>query len=72
MSQQPSVGRIVHYYRRGDGSGMTGPFAALITAVNDDGTAELEVHSPGYTFPRYHVEQSETPVSERWMWPPRV
>ncbi len=69
--QQPSVGRIVHYYY-----GLhEGPIAAIITAVRDR-TCDLTLFHPslahGPTIRKEFVEFSEEPRAQHWTWPPRV
>lgn len=82
----PSVGRIVHFTPRpewSEGYGP-GPCAAIVVAVNDDGTAGLVVFPPvplgrieGAEHGRagvYHVaaESADGPLPGHWHWPPRV
>jgi len=76
MSQQPSVGRIVHYQAYGTPGGefQSKPRAAVITEVHDDGEpGEVSVcvfNPSGIFFNR--VKFSEDPKPGCWNWPPRV
>jgi hypothetical protein len=67
--QEPSVGRIVHYFVEADMQ----PRAALIVAVQPDGTVNLEVFGPhGVNVHRQHVPHSEEYAEDCWSWPPRA
>lgn len=74
----PSIGRIVHYRaaHRGERPGGRDRHAALITAVNDDGSVELSVFPPGFN-PMFISAANGSPSEElaypgQWYWPPRV
>jgi hypothetical protein len=68
MSQQPRVGRIVHY----QSIHSPEPLAAIITAVRDGGNVNLAVFQrTGIHDPRACVPFSETPEEMHWNWPPR-
>lgn len=69
MSQQPSVGRIVHY----QSIHSPEPLAAIITAVLEDDHVHLAVFQrTGIHDPRPCVPFSETPEEMHWNWPPRT
>lgn len=75
MSQQPSIGRIVHYHSYGTPGGefKPEPRAAIIAAVVGEpgGVVDLVVFNPqGLFFNR--VLFSETPKPGHWSWPPRT
>lgn len=85
MSQQPSVGRIVHYVSRGSADGRFPATcrAAVVTEVCDapDGVdpetgtlcASLFVMNPTGVFLNQHVPQSEDGHrGGTWHWPERV
>lgn len=69
---KPTVGRIVHFHDDET------PHAALVAAVNDDGTCTLAVFGCGVAFGgqvvvrREHVPFSELPRRDHWTWPPRA
>jgi hypothetical protein len=69
--QKPSVGRIVHYHYPD-----AGPIAAIVTAVNKDGTCELTLfHAhPNFsaTIRKSDVLYAVGPRALHWNWPPRV
>jgi hypothetical protein len=74
----PSIGRIVHYRaaNRGERPGGRDRHAAIITAVNDDGSVELSVFPPGFN-PMFISAAQGSPSEEfahpgQWYWPPRV
>lgn len=63
----PTIGRIVHYQKSGE------PLAALITAVNEDGTVNLAVFSSwGSTYPEHRISDAAEPTAGHWNWPPRT
>lgn len=63
----PSVGRIVHFGRNGQGH------AALILAVHEGGTVNLKVTDPlGQDTFRSSVVHSEELAEKCWSWPPIV
>ena len=72
--QQPSIGRIVHYQSYGTPAGeyLPAPRAAIITILNDDGTAGLAVLNPTGTFFNLRVPFSPEPKPGHWSWPPRT
>lgn len=86
MSQEPSVGRIVHYYTatpKEDFNGATpGPYAAIITGVTGLGIVDLTVFTPNLApccVKNCAHDQGDgapdfasLPVSRCWKWPPRV
>lgn len=71
---KPTIGRIVYYYSRGSADGIfqSEPRAAMVTAVNDNGTdASLAVLHPSGLFFDSDVPYSPTPSPGCWSWPPR-
>lgn len=71
---KPTLGRIVHFTPPSDHKAPEGPeqYAALITAVNPDGTAELATFGPNSLYFQHGVPFSELPKGGSWNWPPRV
>jgi len=71
---QPTIGRIVHYTNLGDKDGRYPPEtqAALITAVNTDGTCALKIFYKTGIFDMPAVPQAEEPTRGHWNWPPRI
>ncbi len=52
----------------------TKPFAAVVTSVNEDGTANLAIFNDennGVQFV-HNVEQSQSPCAKMWHWPSRT
>ncbi|ANA85381.1 hypothetical protein SEA_PHLOP_77 [Gordonia phage Phlop] len=82
MTQQPTVGRIVHYQSYGTPGGeyLPEPRAAIVTAVDDSyGTSEdpetrvsLCVVNPTGLFFKENLPFAETPTPGHWNWPPRT
>ncbi|ABS03211.1 hypothetical protein [Kineococcus radiotolerans] len=79
MTQQPSVGRVVHYQSYGTPGGeyLPAPRAAVITAVPDsiEGmTVSLAVLNPTGLFFGVEVPHAEddVPTPGHWNWPPRT
>lgn len=73
MSQQPSVGRMVHYQAYGTPGGeyKSVPRAAVVTEVVSDEEVGLAIFNPtGMFFVR--AKYSEEPKPGCWNWPPRV
>jgi hypothetical protein len=65
-----TVGRIVHYF---DSSG-SGPYAAIVTAVGDEGWVDLTYFPPGApagTAPLSASAEHGT-GGNSWCWPERV
>jgi hypothetical protein len=71
---QPTIGRIVHF------ESERGPQAAIVTAVNEDGTVDVTVFSGGQrnqcgSHMETHVSgggpDCDTPTPGCWNWPPR-
>lgn len=64
---KPSIGRIVHFIAEVDQTHL----AAIVTAVNDDGTVNLTVFggNGGYGF-SFNVSEGEE--AGTWHWPERV
>lgn len=69
--QQPSIGRLVHFYNLGDDAGEF-PCAALITGLREDIGVSLKVFYPSGLFDMHAVPFSETPRPGHWSWPPRL
>lgn len=68
MSQQPTVGRIVHYLP----PNRSTPLAAIIVDVDDD-LVNLTVFQPdGTTKPAKHVTQAKHLTEYCWTWPTRA
>ncbi|MFJ2619701.1 hypothetical protein [Glutamicibacter sp. NPDC087344] len=67
MTQQPTVGRIVHY----QSFYQTEPLAAVIAAV-DGNVATLTVFQPdGTTKPIRNTPHADTLTEGHWSWPAR-
>jgi hypothetical protein len=72
MSQNPTVGRIVHYQAYGTPGGefKSVPRAAVIAEVfSDEDVAVCVLNPQGIYFNR--VTYSEEPKPGYWSWPPR-
>ena len=76
---QPTIGRIVHYTNLGDRDGKYPPTvqAAIITGVNDDGTAVLHVFYKTGQFDLPSCVETQEPAGSdaargKWCWPARV
>ncbi|AFN37792.1 hypothetical protein FGG44_gp02 [Mycobacterium phage MacnCheese] len=71
----PTVGRIVHYQPFFTTEHEAEPRAAIVTAVNGDGTVNLFVFGPslGDTLGLDSVRHAcnDDPTEGRWNWPPR-
>lgn len=65
---KPSVGRIVHYR----GTINTECRAALVVAVNSDGTTNLMVFDPHGTSAAPATGVAEGSEGDAWHWPERV
>lgn len=80
MSQQPSIGRIVHYQAYGTPGGeyKSAPRAAVITEVSPAAVGEpgpsvgLCVLNPTGQFFIRETPFSEEPKPGHWSWPPYV
>lgn len=88
MSQQPTVGRIVHYSTTGWNTFEGEPLrdvgkvlGAMITEVKDDeGHVDLDIRYPKSVCEEHITEEqvtvgypySETPRPGHWNWPPRA
>jgi len=75
VSQNPTIGRAVHYQSYGSPGGehKSEPRAATITSIHADGTTvSLFVMTPTGTFHNATTPYSETPKAGHWSWPPRV
>lgn len=73
MTQQPTIGRIVHYQSYGTPGGefLPEPRAAIITAVSGE-TVSLCILNPTGMFFNENLPYSSTPKPGHWSWPPRV
>lgn len=69
-----TVCRTVHYVNLGDKDGKYPPsiIAAIITAVNENGTVALKCLYPTGVFDCPEIPYSETYKRGHWSWPPRV
>lgn len=66
---KPSIGRIVHFHDDG------GPYAAIVAAVNDDGTLELATLGRNSLYFQHGVHEAadpSAPAKRTWTWPPRA
>jgi len=77
MSQKPTVGRAVHFHHSRIVEGAAaGPYAATVTAVNDDGRPSLAVFGRSHLFFRQEVRHRDDPArpvaADFWDWPPRA
>lgn len=76
MSQNPTVGRIVHYHSYGTPGGEYLPEAraAIITGISDKGDqrAHLAVLNPTGLFFNQDVAFHPEPAPGHWTWPPRT
>ena len=82
--QKPSVGRIVHYYEVIDSNELSGPFAALVLAVDADLSGGKRPVVLSVTYPWgsgkknradsaiVEAEFSLLPADGCWSWSPRV
>lgn len=64
----PSVGSIVHFHQEG------GPYPAIVTAVNADGTLELATFGQNSLYFQHGIAagDEDAPARDSWTWPPRV
>lgn len=76
MTQQPSIGRIVHYTNLGDRDGKFPPTiqAALITGVNEDGSVSLHIFYKTGQFDLPAVQFTSAAAGSedargKWTWP---
>jgi hypothetical protein len=72
-NQKPSPCRIVFFQEEG------GPYPAMITKVNEDGSCELTTFGPNSIYFQHGVKQAEdlqdggqATIKGTWTWPPRV
>lgn len=72
MTQQPSVGRTVHYQSYGTPGGeyLPEPRAAIITSVGVAGQVSLAVLNPTGMFFNESMPFAVTPTPGHWNWPP--
>ncbi len=77
MSQKPTIGRIVHYHSYGTPGGefKSEARAAVVTAVNENGTIDLFIMNPTGIFLNRGISaggpDADTPTPGCWNWPPR-
>lgn len=69
--QKPSIGRIVHFHEEG------GPYAAIVTAINPDGTVELATLGRNSLYYQHNIPFSGASEGKEnskgtWSWPPRA
>jgi hypothetical protein len=78
VSQQPTVGRTVHFHHNPmTASGpAAGPYAALVAAVDADGSLILAVVGWSHIFHKHDVRHRDDPArpvaADFWDWPPRA
>lgn len=77
MTQQPSIGRVVHYVSNHSGpeKGLTTHVAAVITAVNPNGSVNLTLipDKLNYTIPVPScINDEENMFPGTWHWPERI
>lgn len=69
MEQKPTIGRIVHFHDEG------GPYAAIVTAINRDGTLELVTFGRNSIYFQHNVRSRHADETDNfdnsWSWPPR-
>jgi hypothetical protein len=69
MTDGIAVGRIVHFHEEG------GPYPAIITAINENGTVELATFGRNSLYFQHEVSaggpDATTPSHGTWTWPPR-
>ena len=77
--QQPSIGRIVHYWILNSEECRETPNPAVITRVHSDGTVDLHVlgdlsNEAAAPHPelRFNRPESDDGRAGTWRWPPRV
>jgi len=74
---KPTIGRTVHF-RGANRDGSAGDvYAAIITAVHENGTVDLVTFGPNSVYFQHNVPQDDHPQSAEplagcWSWPPRV
>lgn len=74
MAQKQSVGRVVHFFPKGENQR---PRAAMVTQVHGDFCVNLQVF-PASEFPSELTSVTEgdadksSPYTDTWRWPPRV
>jgi hypothetical protein len=64
--QKPTIGRIVHFSEEG------GPYAAIIAAVNDDGSLELATLGRNSLYFQHGIKFDAEGAKGTWRWPPRA
>jgi hypothetical protein len=70
-AQNPSPGRIVHFHEEG------GPYPAIVTVVNEDGSVELTTFGRNSLYFQHSVREyvageNAPPMKGTWTWPPRA
>jgi hypothetical protein len=70
MTTTPTPGRIVHFHEEG------GPYPAIVTAENPDGTVELATFGRNSLYFQHGVREAPSDVypapKGTWSWPPRT
>lgn len=70
MEQKVSVGRTVHFHEEG------GPYPAIVTALNTDGTVNLVTFGKSSIYFQHSVAAGDDGAATLpkgcWTWPPRV
>lgn len=66
MEQKPSVGRMVFFHEEG------GPYPAIITALNENGSVELATFGKNSLYFQHGIPEQTEPTKGCWSWPPRV
>ena len=81
MAENPTVGRIVHFYDPDKSKGQPeGPYAAVITRVDDTGHVHLTAFLPHGAQAAIPVggilhrdsRPDDAPACPYWVWPPRA
>lgn len=65
-NQSPTVGRIVHFAED------NGPYAALVTYVNADGSINLATFGSKSLYFQHNVLFDADGMKGTWRWPPRA
>jgi len=70
----PTLARMVHFTppQECKGEETLEQYAAIVTKINGDGTAELATFGPNSLYFQHSVPMSEAPTPGHFNWPPRV